>query len=120
MKATRRVAAVDEVLDGEPAAEHVVDGDRAERSVVAGCGRRSRRACRAAATASSDGRVGVDRGDQDALHPLLLEQVEVGAARASARLSLLQSTSDRSAASAASSMPWATSVKNGLAASSIT
>ena len=29
-KATRRVAAVEEVLDGQPAAEHVVDGDRAE------------------------------------------------------------------------------------------
>ncbi len=30
------VAAVDQVLDGEPAAEQVVDRDRAERRVVAG------------------------------------------------------------------------------------
>ena len=113
------VPEVEEVLDGEPAAEHVVDGDRAVRVAVARPVDDDHRG--AAPGDLVEARVvGVDRGDQDALDPLLLEPVRGRPRSRSARLSLLQMNSDRSLRSAASSMPCATSVKNGLAASSIT
>ena len=64
-------------------------------------------------------RVLVDRRDQDAAHPLLQEQLEV-VALPCASLSLLQMNTATPWARATSSMPLATSVKNGLAASSMT
>ena len=70
------VAAVDEVLDREPAAEHVVHRDRAERRVVAGAVDDHHRGA-APPDLVEQRRLRVDRGDQDALDPLLLEQLQV-------------------------------------------
>ena len=63
---------VEEVLDRQPPAEHVVDRDRAVRVDVAHPVDDDHR--RAVPGDLVEARVvGVDRGDQDALDPLLLE-----------------------------------------------
>ena len=70
------VAAVEEVVDRETAAQHVVDGDRAERLVA-------RRTVHDHDRSPPPGHAGqvlglrVEGRDEDALHPLLDEVVEV-------------------------------------------
>jgi hypothetical protein len=70
------VSLLDEVLDGQPAAQHVVDGDRAQG---AGARRAVHHDDRDAAPAHlvEGGGVGVHRGDQDALDALLHQAVQV-------------------------------------------
>ena len=108
-----RWPAVEEVLDREPTAEHVVDRDRAVRRARPGAVHDDHG--RAAGRTVVERRVvGVDRGDQHALHALLLEAAEVAGLAGGSGCRCCRVNSERSAASAAASMPWATSVKNGL------
>ncbi len=76
MNATRVWPCSSEVLDREPAAEDVVDGDRAEL-VVGACAVDDDERRAVAAYVREHARLRVDRGDEDALHALLDEVREV-------------------------------------------
>ena len=80
-----------------------------------GCGRRPRPGVPRRATSSSVRRVGVDRGDQDALHPLLLEQGRGGRRSRSAEFAAVAEHQRQAGRlGRARRCRAATSVKNGL------
>ena len=92
--AIRRCPCSSRCVTARLAAQHVVDGDRAAAVAVARRCRRAPAACRARGSSASAVVVAVDRRDQDALDPLLLELGEVRRSRRGRR-PLLQRTSDR-------------------------
>ena len=79
--------AVDQVLHGHVAAQHVVDGHRAQRVVALGAVDDDERGAAPGHGGEVVG-VRVERGDEDALHPLLGRWSRYAASR-SERLSLL-------------------------------
>ena len=106
-------------VDGELAAEHVVDRRPSTGpGPVTGCppGPPGCPAARSRARRSSSS----NRGDQDALHPLLLEQLQVVRSPSPAARRCCTGSRPGRTRSASSSTPRATSVKNGLATSSTT